>query len=588
MKFKRLYVAWLVCLGSLVFALPVHAKAASDVSYQVYDSNTDGFSTVDGKTVYYAPDGAMVHGERNIGGSWYHFDELSGEMSTGLTTIPAGGGSKTVLYGEDGAMLYGLQQVGGLGERYFDTVTGSLRTGWQDISGVKCYIQPDGSYASGELAYAGKWYYLDPESHGMAKGLRSVPTSGGSSKTVYYAPDGAMVHGERNIGGSWYHFDELSGEMSTGLTTIPAGGGSKTVLYGEDGAMLYGLQQVGGLGERYFDTVTGSLKVNCWVNTGMVYRYCDCGGVLCAYLSINNNGEKILINPDGSVASGWIKSSNSTFYAVPSSGKMAVGEIEIEGKWYLFNANGVMQTGFYYLGDSAHGKWVYYNSDGSMSHGEACITGSWYYFDDVTGAVTYGWKYIASGSKLVWYGPVNGDGKMRYGWQFIDGSKRFFNTESGALEPYRSFELVKQSGLSQLGCTNGSIYEDQLLRSGGNLCWGSRGNWCATFVWWCFNSSGCSSLLTGGRPISDPQGIAQWYQNRGRYSSSLNGVKPGDIVFFQYTNNFTGQYISHATLCIGGSVNTVTVLEGNPYVGINTYSRSNPHLRGYASLDYMF
>ena len=47
---------------------------------------TVGFADVpDGagsaKRVYYAPDGAMAHGEALIGGSWYHFDEVTGEMT---------------------------------------------------------------------------------------------------------------------------------------------------------------------------------------------------------------------------------------------------------------------------------------------------------------------------------------------------------------------------------------------------------------------------------------------------------------------------------------------------------------------------
>ena len=195
----------------------------------------------------------MLYGEQAIGGHWYNFDRSTGAMSTGLTDL----GSKTVLYGEDGAMLYGLQQVEGVGERYFDRVTGELCRGrWVDDAGTPRRVDADGSLAEGERLVDGRWYWFAPGSEGVAStGFQDIPAGGSATKRVCYGPDGAMLYGEQAIGGHWYNFDRSTGAMSTGLTDL----GSKTVLYGEDGAMLYGLQQVEGVGERYFDRVTGEM-----------------------------------------------------------------------------------------------------------------------------------------------------------------------------------------------------------------------------------------------------------------------------------------------------------------------------------------
>lgn len=86
-------------------------------------------------------------------------------------------------------------------------------------------------------------------------------------------------------------------------------------------------------------------------------------------------------------------------------------------------------------------KWVFYDkSDGHMLHGEACIprdnktteTG-WYYFDDYTGATTYGFKTLKQG--LVYYHPT--DGYMLYGWQNIgDGTYHFQETDGHAIDWY--------------------------------------------------------------------------------------------------------------------------------------------------------
>ena len=87
-------------------------------------------------------DGSLAYGERRIDGKWYHFDEVTGAMSTGFTRLA----SKTVLYGEDGAMLYGRQEYRGK-VYYLDPADGSLRTsGWVSLDCDSYgYLGSDGS-----------------------------------------------------------------------------------------------------------------------------------------------------------------------------------------------------------------------------------------------------------------------------------------------------------------------------------------------------------------------------------------------------------------------------------------------------------
>ena len=85
-----------------------------------------GWVDKDGKRYYYAPDGAMAHGEALIGGSWYHFDEVTGEMTVGFADVPDGAGSsKRVYYAPDGAMAHGEALIGG-SWYHFDEVTGEM------------------------------------------------------------------------------------------------------------------------------------------------------------------------------------------------------------------------------------------------------------------------------------------------------------------------------------------------------------------------------------------------------------------------------------------------------------------------------
>ena len=53
---------------------------------------------------------------------------------------------------------------------------------------------------------------------------------------------------------------------------------------------------------------------------------------------------------------------------------------------------------------SSGNKWVRYDGDGHMVKGEDYRYGGWYYFDQTTGAMSKGMKYIHSnGGKWVYY-----------------------------------------------------------------------------------------------------------------------------------------------------------------------------------------
>ena len=126
---------------------------------------------------------------------------------------------------------------------------------------------------------------------------------------------------------------------------------------------------------------------------------------------------------------------------------MTNGEKKIDGKWYYFGEDGVMQTGVQTVPTKNGGKKkVCYGEDGAMLYGKQKCGDNWYYLQAKTGAVMYGeqkidgkWYYfdrqtgimavgiqtitMNSGSKkTVCYGA---DGAMCYGEQKIDGQMVF-------------------------------------------------------------------------------------------------------------------------------------------------------------------
>ncbi|MBM6756926.1 C40 family peptidase [Collinsella tanakaei] len=142
-------------------------------------------------------------------------------------------------------------------------------------------------------------------------------------------------------------------------------------------------------------------------------------------------------------ASAEWRAANGKWVRLGADGKLVKGESYHDGKWYLFDdVTGAMQYGFKLLSDGGGAKWVFYDYiTGIMAHGECHIDGSrgdvpgWIYCDDVSGAVTYGWKEIPAGNnetKWVYYNTTTG--RMVYGDQVIDGYERHFDLLTGAAD----------------------------------------------------------------------------------------------------------------------------------------------------------
>ena len=140
----------------------------------------------------------------------------------------------------------------------------SSYTGWVEDGEGKHWVD-NGSFAVNKEVRdpsTGKWYYFDSE--GRMVSDSDVWLDEGQ-KWVRYGDDGAMVKGEDHrvspVDGQWHwwYFDPYTGAMAKGLTDIPSGTGSKTVLYDEAcGWMLYGKQYIGS--DIYlFDNQTGQL-----------------------------------------------------------------------------------------------------------------------------------------------------------------------------------------------------------------------------------------------------------------------------------------------------------------------------------------
>ena len=267
------------------------------------------------KTSYYDPEtGAMAHGERLLDSGWYHFDEVTGAMSRGLTTLPDG---REVYYDpETGAMAHGMQTVDGR-EVYLDVHDGHLArsewvpdgdgerwagqsgelsslwsslandggrilldadgkplSGWQEVEGARFYALDGGSAAIGQILIDGSWYHFDESTGVMSRGFTFVTDENApEGKWVYYDPEtGAMRYGELLADGKWVYLDDATGAVCYGWKNLPDG---VSITPGQTAPCnLAGLMLMGcGF------TSTNTMAINCGRRTTPMVFGRECTGI---------------------------------------------------------------------------------------------------------------------------------------------------------------------------------------------------------------------------------------------------------------------------------------------------------------------
>ncbi|MGO5418269.1 NlpC/P60 family protein, partial [Collinsella sp. LCP19S3_B11] len=341
--------------------------------------------------------------------------------------------------------------------------------------------------------------------------------------------------------------------MSTGLTDL----GYKTVLYGEDGAMLYGLQEVEGLGERFFDTVTGEVATNCWVSISDSHRgYFNENGVPL-FIIKEVEGDSVLVDDDDNPLHGLIVRDGLSLFADPVTGVVHTGWFEVAGfgryyatsdyflisgearlngspfgysdfAWYYFDANShALVTGWKYLSDG--NKWVYYNDlTGCMLYGQQRLHSDandteyhWYLLDSFTGAASHGFQWIRNQHKVVYYDPVMS--WMIYGWNRVNSVNYLFNNIDGHLQMLDTGDSRKNYYINwalSIALDDSHGY-DQVYR------WGERGDYdCSSLV---VSSLKVAGLNTGGATYTGNM-KSQLTANGFIWITDFSDLRAGDIL----------------------------------------------------------
>ena len=268
----------------------------------------------------------------------------------------------------------------------------------------------------------------------------------------YYDLNGTRASGWRYIGNVWYYFngDNISkpGVMSKSTHQLING---NMFVFDASGAMQTGwiLEPEG----WYYADGSGALA-NGWRYVNGAWYYLDGSNTEHPYLMLNNT-KKTIAGCDyyfangGAMRTGWILEPEGWYYA-DGSGALANGWRYVNGAWYYldgnneeypglmvsgqdkviagekysFNPNGDMRAGWYM---SNSGEWYYYdNYSGQICSGWKYVNNNWYYLDpqDNNKMIPGGWKKFDNGYYL-----FNSDGSMVTNWSYVNGNWYYFSSD---------------------------------------------------------------------------------------------------------------------------------------------------------------
>lgn len=313
------------------------------------------------------------------------------------------------------------------------------QTGLVETENGTVYINPDGSYFTGEKYIDGKgWAYFDPANGGlMVKGWFNLDW-----RTVYY-DNGYMAHGETLASdGNYYYFDEVTGNKTTGEKNV-------------DQQWSYFEPETGRRVEGFY-TLPDQRKV-CYVNGRMIY--------------------------------GTNRVWGRQYGFDPITGAIITGEgYDPQNGWYYIDETTKDYT---YGFKKIDWRTVYYDN-GYMAYGETLATdGQYYFFDEVTGNMYFGekaigadWSYFAVDTGRRAEGITNlpdgrtvcyVNGRMVFGMQKIYGETYFFDPVDGHLiNLTKGVDVSSHQGLIDWNQVKASGIQFAIIRA---MSWPANGSY---------------------------------------------------------------------------------------------------------------
>ncbi len=422
------------------------ANDVYDIGDKIYAFDKNGkmitgwYQDYYGSWYYLDKQGIAQKGWQIISGKRYYFDTDIGYMYTGSHKLPD---NKIYIFDSNGVLVEIKKQ------------------GWLEVDGNWYFIDKNLQPVAGEKYIKGHNYFFENYSDQFGDWLmyaemyanRVLTTSDNDEISLtYYDENGYRVDkitaGWHLFGGEWYYFDG-DNKPHDGLLQY-----NGSTYYIDEGYMLYdryrtvdeknniayvfdknGKQVKSGwyyledYAEWYYGTKNGALAKGWTTIGGTKYYFKDnYAWANDEYLDINDDSYAFDKNGK-TIKNNWYKLVSDIWVYLDKDGKAYKERwLPYNGKWYYFDLDGYMVTGYYNIWNKNTENYTAYKFDenGVLMTGWEKIDNKWYYFDNNSN-FAQGWKKIGN----TWY-YFDDFGKMMTGWQLIDGTYYYFEN-NGAM-----------------------------------------------------------------------------------------------------------------------------------------------------------
>ena len=430
MKKNTKKIATVTMTGAVLLAAPIAMNATPMLSAQTVDAavktgwvkesgkwyfykdgvKATGWQEWDGKRYYLNSDGTMKANEWMIDtdGSIYYFRSWGGAYKNCNAVI----NGRSYTFGADSKMQ-GSQWIVKGGNWYL-AKDGKIATGWQEWQGSKYYLNSDGTMRSNEwrLDDTGKIRYLC--SWGGAYKNRSAKINGRS----YTFNNNADVTNTQWIAmdGTWKLAKD--GRIATGWQTW-----DKNLYYlNSDGSMKANEAFTDG-GKLYFFRSWGGAYKNCWYTSGGKKYYLHDNSAAYQNEWLKADGKWYYFQSDSTMATNtWIDN-----YYVDASGVWIPNKEKPTDKWIT----------------SGNRKW-YRHADGSYTKNDWEVIDGKYYRFDKDGWMVTGWQKLGN---VTYYMDKTTGERYGEGWHWIDGNCYYMNANGEmAVDTWIDGYYVDESG----------------------------------------------------------------------------------------------------------------------------------------------
>ena len=382
----------------------------------------------------------LLKGFCNIGRWRYYFDTATGVLRQGDFLIG------TAQYHSDpdtGAInRSGLLLTDRAGKLHYYDGNGKLFSGWINLKSgtvTNRYYFQSGTACSGFSKIGNYNYYFDPDTCVLRKNASGIITgvnTKGQEVFYYTGRYEYLLSGWQKINGTWYYFDPVTKEGSVPEKAennwITLDGNQYYFIKGTTLAKSWQTIQAGGVYGKYYFNGNGVLQKGLFaIGANWYYTNEETGKAEAGLKAFEDGpfkGRTCYFDANGLMRKGWI-----------SAG----------GKYYYFNANGIMLKGISWIGNA---RYVLDPVTGERITSSITIDGKTYYADPKTGALLVGWQKVYTNAKrtaykMYYYGT---DGQRATGWQEISGNTYYFK-EDGVMHTglLRLTESVPNEGESQ-------------------------------------------------------------------------------------------------------------------------------------------